>query len=96
MGTAGLYHYPASILDANSSTTEAFVMFQPNQNVTKQTVAGVINRFDGREQMAMFMNTGNWSSTCTYLSHAWIQWGTRGLYQGYRRINLGTQGEINF
>jgi len=96
MGTAGLYHYPSTILEANTSTTEAFLLFEANHNVTQQTVAGVINRFDGREQMAFFLDCGNWSETSTYLNHAWLQWGTRGLYQGFRRVHLGTQGKLAF
>jgi hypothetical protein len=91
MGTVGLFHYPATIPEVNTSTTEAFLMFQSNQNYTDQTVGGVINRFDGREQMAIFMDAGNWSETTSYLNHAWVQWGTRGLYQGYRRVYLSTQ-----
>lgn len=70
-------------------------MFAPNNNITTQSVAGVINRFDNREQMAYFLDSGNWSETSAYLNHAWVQWGTRGLYQGYRRAHLGTQGEID-
>ena len=89
----GLYHYPAFILDANISTTTAFANFQPSQNVANTTVAGVINRFDSREQMAFFVETGNWSVTSAYLNHAWVQWGTRQMYQGLRRIYLGTQGK---
>lgn len=33
----------------------------------------------------------DWSPTSNYLQHAWITWITRGLYSGYRRINLNTQ-----
>lgn len=33
----------------------------------------------------------DWSSTSNYLQHAWITWMTRGLYSGYRRVNLNTQ-----
>lgn len=61
---------------------------------TDATVAGVINKFDtGREQMVFFLAVGEWSTTSTYLGHAWVNWGYRGTYQGYRRIYLGTQGK---
>lgn len=42
--------------------------------------------------MAYFIGAGNFSETSTLLNHVWVQWGYRGLYQGYRRINLQTQG----
>lgn len=44
--------------------------------------------------MAFFMEVGNWSTTSTYFNHAWVQWGYRGLVQGFRRVNLGSQGEF--
>jgi hypothetical protein len=33
----------------------------------------------------------DWSPTSALLQHAWITWVTRGLYAGYRRVNLNTQ-----
>ena len=33
----------------------------------------------------------DWSATSNYLQHAYIAWLTRGLYAGYRRVNLITQ-----
>lgn len=57
-------------------------------------MAGVINHFDdGRDQMAVFVAPGNWSTTTAYLNHAWVQWGYRGLYQGFRRVYLSSQSE---
>jgi hypothetical protein len=42
--------------------------------------------------MAFFLGWAtDWSPTSSYLQHAWITWLTRGLYAGYRRINLNTQ-----
>ncbi|KAL3441770.1 extracellular serine-rich protein [Aspergillus insuetus] len=90
VSTKGLWHYPAVI--ANSSTTKAIATFGANQLFKNETVAAVINNFDGREQMAFFIAFDpTWSATSTYLQHAWITWITRGLYAGYRRVNLNTQ-----
>lgn len=92
MNTTGLFHRPSVI--TNDSTTVPFLQFGTNGNYTNVTTAGVINTFpDGREQMAFFIEAGNFSTTSTVLDHIWVQWGYRGLYPGYRRINLGTQGE---
>ncbi|RDW68152.1 hypothetical protein BP6252_09548 [Coleophoma cylindrospora] len=92
MSTLQLFHFPASILDANTSTTTAIAEFQPNSHYSEASVAAVINKLDtGREQMAFFLGVGNWSTTSTYLGHAWVHWGYRGTYPGYRRINLQTQ-----
>lgn len=33
----------------------------------------------------------DWSPTSAFLQHAYITWMTRGLYAGYRRVNLNTQ-----
>lgn len=87
----GLWHYPASISDAN--TTSSFLQFDPVASFPSSSVGGVINQFsDGREQMAFFTSFGTWSLTSTYLSHIWIHWGTRGVYPGFRRVKLLAQG----
>lgn len=91
LSTVGLYHYGASILDANKTNTIPFVELAANSVIPNKTVAGVINLMDDREQMAIFLDVGNWSTTSTMLGHMWVQWGYRGLYQGYRRINVQTQ-----
>ncbi|KAL3422761.1 hypothetical protein PVAG01_06917 [Phlyctema vagabunda] len=92
LSTVGLFHNPAKILENSTSTTTAVAEFDTNGQFDTKTVAGVINKFpDGREQMAFFLNVGNWSEASTVLGHAWINWGYRGTIQGYRRIYLGTQ-----
>jgi len=93
MNTTGLFHRPAAI--TNQSTTVGFLEFGPNNVYENVTTGGVINTFpDGRQQMAFFIEAGNFSTTSAVLNHMWVQWGYRGLYPGYRRINLGTQGEL--
>ncbi|ETN38636.1 uncharacterized protein HMPREF1541_06673 [Cyphellophora europaea CBS 101466] len=89
VSTAGLYHYPATITDA--STTTEIAAFAAAAGFQKSTAA-VINNFSGRQQMVFFIGWAtDWSSTSNFLQHAYITWLTRGLYTGYRRVNLNTQ-----
>lgn len=84
MSTAGLYHYPATI--SNTTTTREIARFN------NLGTAAVINTFGKRQQMAFFLPFAtDWSATSNFLQHAWIQWATRGLYTGYRRILFNTQ-----
>ncbi|KAJ5428056.1 hypothetical protein N7445_009510 [Penicillium cf. griseofulvum] len=90
VSTSGLWHYPATI--SNTTSTKKIASFAPTTGFPTESVAGVINNFDGRQQMAFFIGFDTtWSSTSNYLQHAWITWITRGLYAGYRRVNLNTQ-----
>ncbi|KAL4810197.1 hypothetical protein BDV18DRAFT_54425 [Aspergillus unguis] len=90
VSTQGLWHYPATI--SNSSTTKAIANFAAGGSITDETVAAVINNFEGRQQMVFFIGFDTvWSQTSTFLQHAWITWITRGLHAGHRRVNLNTQ-----
>ncbi|KAJ5520393.1 hypothetical protein N7463_000846 [Penicillium fimorum] len=90
VSTSGLWHYPATI--SNTTSTKKIAAFAPTTGFPTESVAGVINDFDGRQQMAFFIGFDTtWSSTSAYLQHAWITWITRGLHAGYRRVNLNTQ-----
>lgn len=91
--TAGLYHYPSTI--SNTTTTTAIAEFgsASDGSFTSNSTAAVINNFEsGRQQMVFFIDfSPNWSATSSFLQHAYITWLTRGLYAGYRRVNLNTQ-----
>ncbi|KAJ5680602.1 hypothetical protein N7536_011741 [Penicillium majusculum] len=90
VSTSGLWHYPATI--TNTTSTKQIASFAPTTGFTTESVAAVISDFDGRQQMTFFIGFDTtWSSTSSYLQHAWITWVTRGLYAGYRRVNLNTQ-----
>jgi hypothetical protein len=90
ISTLGLYHYGASVAD--TATTTEIAQFAPNSQVTTTTTAAVINNFNGRQQMVFFIGWATeWSPTSNVLQHAYITWLTRGLYAGYRRVNLNTQ-----
>ncbi|KAF4633369.1 hypothetical protein G7Y89_g4760 [Cudoniella acicularis] len=91
MSMLGLYHYPGVIADSSIAT--AFATFANTTGFPSTTVAAVINTFPGRKQMVFFMPPAtDWSMTTVVLQHAWIHWATRGLYAGYRRMMLNTQG----
>ncbi|KAH7121446.1 hypothetical protein EDB81DRAFT_229376 [Dactylonectria macrodidyma] len=88
--TTGLYHVPASITD--SSTTKAVAKFGTATGFSSESVAAVINNFNGREQFVWFMSWApSWSLTSAYLEHGHIHWMTRGLFLGKRKIHLGAQ-----
>ncbi|KAF2021233.1 hypothetical protein BU24DRAFT_17559 [Aaosphaeria arxii CBS 175.79] len=90
MSTRGLYHYVTQITDP--TTTWEIARFEPNGQWTSPSTAGVINNFNGREQMAFFTTWAtDWSPTSNYLQHAAITWVTRGLYAGFRRVNINAQ-----
>ncbi|RFU27103.1 hypothetical protein B7463_g9237, partial [Scytalidium lignicola] len=95
--TAGLWHYPASITNASIATEFAQFAANSGAGFSSVSTAGVINNIGGRQQMAFFIGFAtDWSYTSTFLQHAWITWATRGLYTGYRRINLNTQVDDMF
>ncbi|RDL38733.1 Uncharacterized protein BP5553_03073 [Venustampulla echinocandica] len=95
VSTTGLWHYPATITD-NTIATE-FAQFAPATGFSDKTTAAVINTIEGRQQMVFFTGFAtDWSAASNFLSHAWITWATRGLYAGYRRINLNTQVDDMF
>jgi hypothetical protein len=89
LSTDGLWHYPAIITDA--TTTTEFLQFGTNTDYPTSTVAGVLQNFAGREQMVFFLTGGSWSQTTMYLSHVWFQWGYRGMISGFRRVGLNMQ-----
>ncbi|KAH8684072.1 hypothetical protein BGZ61DRAFT_480347 [Ilyonectria robusta] len=90
VGTTGLYHVPATITD--DSTTKAVAKFGTAVGFDSETVAAVINNFNGREQFVWFMSWAPaWSLTSAFLEHSHIHWMTRGLFLGKRKIHLGVQ-----
>lgn len=99
LSTVGLWHYPATISDTTNGTV-AFLQFGTNAQYPATSVAGVRQKIANgagfREQMALFVEGGSWSLTTNYLAHIWFHWGYRGLYNGYRRVSLNTQGRSPF
>lgn len=92
MSTKGIYHYPSQI--TNSTLAKEFLQLGASSDgqFTTTSTAGVINNIGGREQMVFYVPFAtDWAMTSVWLQHAWIDWGTRGLYTGYRRALLLTQ-----
>lgn len=78
VSTVGLWHYPATILNASIATEIA--QFAPTTGFSTTSTAGVINNIAGRQQMVFFTSFAtDWSPTSNFLQHAWIHWATRGL-----------------
>ncbi|KAF4637773.1 hypothetical protein G7Y89_g292 [Cudoniella acicularis] len=92
LSTTGLWHYPAKIIDSSIATEFAQFSASVQDGFNSSSTAAVINKIKGREQMVFFIGfSTDWSVTSNLLQHAWIQWGTRGLYTGYRRAMLTPQ-----
>ncbi|KAM7217685.1 hypothetical protein V8F06_006940 [Rhypophila decipiens] len=90
VSTIGLWHVPAVI--TNPSIATKFAEFEPSGQWTTTTVAGVINRISGREQMVWFTTWAtDWALGPNYLQHASIHFLTRGLFVGARKIRFNTQ-----
>lgn len=86
---ANIFHNPAQI--TNSSIAWEFAKF------TGSGTAGVVNLIDNRQQMVWFMPFAlDWAPSSNYLQHAWINWITRGLYVGFRRLYFSTQVDDMF
>ncbi|KPM42687.1 hypothetical protein AK830_g3864 [Neonectria ditissima] len=90
VSTAGLWHVPAIITD--KSTTKQIAKFGITTGFPVESVAGVINNFNGREQFVWFIGWApSWSLTSNYLQHAHIHWMTRGVFLGKRKTHLSCQ-----
>ncbi|KAJ3317490.1 hypothetical protein HDU76_001160, partial [Blyttiomyces sp. JEL0837] len=86
VSSAGLYHYPATI--TNPSLAKPILYFEPLQpNWPTQTVAAALITVGSRQQLSFYFPFAWWSTSSMILSHIWVAWGTRGVYQGYRRIS---------
>ncbi|KAJ4329314.1 hypothetical protein N0V84_000209 [Fusarium piperis] len=89
LSTKGIWHYPATITDSN---TKQIAKFGPGGDYAEDTVAGVINTFEGREQFVWFIGwAADWSQTTNFLQHAHVHWITRGVFLGKRKVHLNTQ-----
>lgn len=91
VSTKGIYHYPATITDP--TVAKQIAKFGPGGGYTSDTVAAVINVFDGgREQLVWFLGWAHdWAQTTSFLQHAHIHWITRGVFLGKRKIHLNAQ-----
>ncbi|KAF2017561.1 hypothetical protein BU24DRAFT_367510 [Aaosphaeria arxii CBS 175.79] len=86
---ANIFHNPAKITNATIA-----------KEIAKFGTAGtaaVINNLGSRQQMVWFMPFAlDWSGASNYIQHSWINWVTRGLYVGFKRIYFSTQVDDMF
>lgn len=76
----------------DTATTREIAKYGPSGPFTSDTTAGVINNYDGREQMVLYIpHATDWSQTSNFIQHAFIHWVTRGLFVGKRKVHLSMQ-----
>ena len=108
MSSEGLWHYPSTISDT-TTTKEFLAFGPASTFTTNSTAGVINNFAGRQQasplkpfpeialtliKMAFFISSGYvWSQTSNFLAHTWVTWATRGLYVGYRRTYLNTQGE---
>ncbi|CAI6339677.1 unnamed protein product [Periconia digitata] len=86
---ANIWHNPAQITNASIAWEIA--------RFSNVGTAAVINQIGNRQQMVWFLPFAlDWAPSSNYLQHAWINWITRGLYVGFRRLYFSTQVDDMF
>ncbi len=84
------WYYFAKIKDLKSSTP--FVFYNRKERPSDENVAGVIVSYpNDRQQMHFFFSQNIWNRGSKILSNIWINWITKGLYIGKRRMYLNPQ-----
>jgi len=91
LSSQGLYHYPSVITDATINKPLLNADAIPGTYATQSVLGVVQSTADGRQAMFFFISLGDWSLTSTVINHAWIAFGTRNLFPGYKRVFLSTQ-----
>lgn len=68
------------------------IQITPYLTYQNQSLAASINSFkDGRQELHFYFTQGRYYKHSLALTGAWINWVTRGLFQGKRRVYLNTQ-----
>ncbi|OUM68757.1 hypothetical protein PIROE2DRAFT_38846 [Piromyces sp. E2] len=76
-----IYHSKVKIVDTKN--TKPFLHYKGK----KGAVAATISKYDdGREVMRFFFGLGTWSQSSAVINHLWLTWGTRALFNGFRRV----------
>lgn len=87
----GSYQNPAKVVDPTLATPIA-LFGNPDSNGNPNPVAAAITNFpDGREQLNFYFAQSPFLMASYYVAPLWINWVTRGLYLGKRRIYLNLQ-----
>ncbi|ORX42289.1 hypothetical protein BCR36DRAFT_587301 [Piromyces finnis] len=78
-----IYHTRVKII--NTKTTKPFLYYEDDGK--QGAVAATLAKYeDGREVMSFFFGFGSWHQSSIILNHLWLTWGTRSLFNGFRRV----------
>ncbi|KAL6611459.1 hypothetical protein U3516DRAFT_551422 [Neocallimastix sp. 'constans'] len=78
-----VYHGRIKIID--ETHVKPFLYYKENDK--KGAVAAtIINYPNGREEMNFYFGFGSWSQSSIILCHLWLVWGTRNIFNGFRRV----------
>jgi len=83
-----VYHTRVRI--TNNKITQP-LLYAPSNGEEDAVVATITKYDNGREILSFFFRLGSWSTTGVLLSHLWVTWGTRSLYNGFRRVYFTPQ-----
>lgn len=82
-----IWFYPTQVKDANKAVPFLFFEYEGKKNV-----GSIIATFpDKRKQMHFFFSQDQNSLASILISSLWINWLTKGVYQGKRRIHFNIQ-----
>jgi len=77
--------YHSRIKITNTKTTKPFLYYDDDGK--QGAVAATIAKYDdGREVMSFFFELGTWHQSSSVINHLWLTWGTRSLFNGFRRV----------
>lgn len=91
MPLKGSYQNPARIVDPTLATPVALFENQSTNGIEKPVAATISRYTNGREQLNFYFAQSPYLSASFYNNVLWVNWLTRGVYQGRRRIYLNLQ-----
>eukprot|EP00128_Syssomonas_multiformis_P011258 Colp12_sorted_trinity150504_noHs@18884 len=94
--TEDLWHYPTRIVN-DSMVTPVLTFDADAPDYPEASTAAAVATFpDGRQHFMIFFAQTSFSLTSIITSHLWLQFVTKGLYVGNRKVLLNTQVEHVF
>ncbi|KXS15723.1 hypothetical protein M427DRAFT_32144 [Gonapodya prolifera JEL478] len=87
---------PALIVNAATTTPVAY--FEPLLPLfPNRTIAAVVAALpSNRTELHVYFQSSTWSTLSLLFNHVWINWATRGIFQGRRRVVLDAQVDDMF
>jgi hypothetical protein len=86
---SGVYGYPTILAPSSTAqavATPAMMMTWVNWTDTPYICAAFLKYTDGRRHMEYYIDQATWSFFSIVSSPLWVNWVTRGIYSGARRI----------